>query len=136
MTGNKGLQRMNLEVQIGLALVAIGLGMALRQLVRRIGMTQAKGNIVRVEALDPAPSGKAPARPGKITVRFTDTQGVVRFFTGKSRGEERRPGETIAILYRPSDPQGARIDSLAVWVTPLVLAAIGVFLAVKPYLFG
>lgn len=124
---------MTLELQIGFGLVAIGLVLALLQLVRRLGMTRASGNVVRIETLDK--DAKAPVKSAKITVRFNDAQGVVRVFSGETRGEERKPGDTVAILFKASDPQVARIDTLSVWVAPLVVAVLGAFLILRQLFF-
>ncbi len=124
---------MTLEIQIGFGLVAIGLILALVHLVRRLSMTRASGHVVRIETIDK--DAKTPIKAAKITVRFNDAQGVVRFFSGETRGEERKAGDAIAILYKTSDPQVARIDSLSVWVAPLVLAVLGAFLILKQFFF-
>lgn len=120
---------MNLELEIGLALAAIALVLAGWHWIRRQQMTRTRGNIVRVEVLPQEKSTRNPARPVKLTVRFNDGQGLVRFFTGSARGEDRKPGDAIAVLYRASDPQQAVIDDLGVWVAPIVVGAIGLGLA-------
>jgi hypothetical protein len=125
---------MNLELQIGLGLALIGALLGAWHWIRRAGMTRAKGSIVRIDIMTEAKGAKSPARAVKLTVRFTDGQGAVRFFTGLARGEDRKPGDTIGILYRASDPQKAMIDDLGIWVAPIVVVLIGIGLAVMGWL--
>jgi hypothetical protein len=120
---------MNLELEIGLALAVVALALAGWHWIRRQRMTRTKGSIIRSEVVADAKASKNPVKSVKITVRFNDGQGLVRFFTGAARGEERKPGDSIAVLYRPSDPQHAEIDDLSVWVAPIVVGAIGIGLA-------
>jgi hypothetical protein len=96
-------------------------------------MTRASGHVVRIETIDK--DAKTPIKSAKITVRFNDAQGVVRFFAGETRGEDRNAGDSIAILYKTSDPQVARIDTLSVWVAPLVLVVLGAFLILRQLFF-
>jgi hypothetical protein len=125
---------MTLELQIGIGLIAISLLLAILNLVRRLGMVRTNGHVVRSEAMAGKAAPNSPAQSAKLTVRFTDTQGLVRFFSGTISGEMRKPGETIAILFKKSDPQVARIDTLSVWVAPLVVGVLGLFLIVRQVL--
>lgn len=120
---------MNLELEIGLALAVIGAGLGIWHWIRRQRMTRTKGSVVRLEVLTQEKGSKNPAKPVKLTVRFTDGQGLVRFFTGPARGEERKPGDPVGVLYLASDPQKAFIDDMSVWVAPIVVVAIGIGLA-------
>ena len=121
---------MNLELELGRALAVIGAILAGWHWIRRQGMLRAKGSVVRVEALDSAPASKSQVRPVKLTVRFTDGQGLVRFFTGSARGDDRKPGDAIGVLYRSNDPAHAMLDDMSIWVAPIVVAAIGLGLAI------
>jgi len=128
---------MTLELEIGLALALVALLMAGWQWVRRQRMTRTKGSIVRVDAATDAAAAKGPAKSAKLTIRFTDGQGLVRFFSSQGRGEDRKPGDSIGVIYSPSDPQQAAIDDLTIWVAPIVVGAIGIGLAVMGVLkFG
>jgi hypothetical protein len=121
---------MNLELEIGLVLALVGVLLGAWHWIRRQRMTRTNGSIVRIEAVAADKGSKHPAKPVKLTIRFTDGQGLVRFFTGPARGEERKPGDGIGVLYVASDPQKASIDDLSVWVAPIVVVAVGIGLAV------
>ncbi len=125
---------MNLELEIGLVLAAVGALLAAWHWFRRQGMTRTKGSVVRSEAVGADKTAKNPVKYAKLTIRFTDGQGLVRFFTGPARGDDRKPGDPINVLYSANDPQKAFVDDLSVWVAPIVVVAIGVGLAVMGWL--
>ena len=116
---------MLLELELGAALVVLGLLIALWQYVRGRSGVATHGKVARVEE----PDKKSPLGEAKLTIRFVDGEGALRFFTASVRGTRYRVSDDIPVRYAPKDPGKARIDEgAAKWVRPLVVAVVGLFL--------
>ncbi|MDR3494355.1 MAG: DUF3592 domain-containing protein [Ancalomicrobiaceae bacterium] len=116
---------MLLELELGAALIVLGLLIAIWQYFRGRSGIATHGKVARIDATDK----KSPLGEAKLTIRFVDGEGALRFFSASVRGTRYSVSDDIPVRYSAKDPGNARVDEgAAKWVRPLVVAVVGLFL--------
>ncbi|MFO0895907.1 MAG: DUF3592 domain-containing protein [Pirellulales bacterium] len=118
---------------VGVCLFLVGLGflcvaIGVRQLVRQVSFGRAavatRGTVVSLRAADPH-SSEHPTYYPTVEFRIDDGRSI-RFEDRVATNPHPQLGDAVSVLYRPSEPQDARIDSLVRrWLIPTALIPFG-----------
>jgi hypothetical protein len=118
--------------QLGAALIAVGAIVAGCSLfwLAKTALFVGHARSTAAEVVDLISSHK-PSGMGEFhysIFKFTDTAGVVRTHRSTT-GSDFNVGDKISILYNPTDPSDARLNTFrALWFMPLLFAGLGLVL--------
>jgi Protein of unknown function (DUF3592) len=115
-----------------LILLAIAAGSTARSATLVIAGSRAEGTVVALRQSPQTSNGVQLYAP---VVRFTAGDGHTYTVTSNVSGPESKYqfGQHLQVLYRPGDPDGARIDAFApLWTLPLVTGIVGSAFSVVP----
>jgi len=94
---------------------------------------RAEGTVVALEA-----GGSSNGTVYRPIVRFAGPNGVVEFTSSLgSRPPAYNTGDTVSVLYRASDPHGARIESfVSLWLAAVITGSLGtIFSSISGIMF-
>lgn len=129
-----------LFLAVGIAFLAIGLGMGIESLTALNGWKRTEGVVVALNPANPGARADELAwlrtvefRDGRGTlVRFTDSAGSTPLKLGNGRlgirlrDAQAQPGARVTVYYPPAHPEKARIGSFSsMALIPLALTAAG-----------
>lgn len=89
-----------------------------------------EGTIVDVEEGRDCDNGRCQMVYSPVVEFATDDGRSITFVPNYSSSNEPQVGNTVTVLYPPSDPQGAKIDNfLDFWLAPAITGGLGVIFA-------